>query len=47
METDRFITTIAEELSLNSSQVQATASLLESGATIAFIARYRKEATGS
>jgi len=47
METDRFITTIAEELSLNSSQVQATASLLESGATIPFIARYRKEATGS
>ena len=47
METDRFITTIAEELSLNPSQVQAAATLLESGATIPFIARYRKEATGS
>jgi uncharacterized protein len=47
METDRFITTIAEELSLNPSQVQAAASLLDSGATIPFIARYRKEATGS
>ncbi|MFP4532598.1 MAG: Tex-like N-terminal domain-containing protein, partial [Desulfobacterales bacterium] len=47
METDRFIAAISEELALNPGQVQAAASLLESGATIPFIARYRKEATGS
>jgi len=39
--------TIAKELSINTSQVQAVAVLLEEGATIPFIARYRKEATGS
>ncbi len=38
---------IAEELTLNESQVQAVAILLEEGATIPFIARYRKEATDS
>jgi len=38
---------IAEELSLKISQVKAAATLLEEGATIPFIARYRKEATGS
>jgi uncharacterized protein len=38
---------IAQELGLLPNQVQATASLLEEGATIPFIARYRKEATGS
>ncbi|MDZ7833422.1 MAG: Tex family protein [Desulfobacterales bacterium] len=47
METDRFIAAISEELTLNPGQVEAAASLLESGATIPFIARYRKEATGS
>ena len=38
---------IAQELGLISKQVQATADLLNEGATIPFIARYRKEATDS
>ncbi len=38
---------ISEELKLSTTQIQATARLLEEGATIPFIARYRKEATGS
>ncbi|OPY63562.1 MAG: hypothetical protein A4E62_02937 [Syntrophorhabdus sp. PtaU1.Bin002] len=38
---------IATELQLAFQQVKATASLLEEGATVPFIARYRKEATGS
>jgi uncharacterized protein len=38
---------ISQELSLLPKQVQATADLLNEGATIPFIARYRKEATGS
>jgi uncharacterized protein len=38
---------IARELSLRPAQVSATAALLEEGATVPFIARYRKEATGS
>ncbi|MDR3641168.1 MAG: Tex family protein [Humidesulfovibrio sp.] len=38
---------IAGELSLSVSQVSAVARLVEEGATIPFIARYRKEATGS
>jgi uncharacterized protein len=38
---------IAQELSLTPIQVQATADLLNEGATVPFIARYRKEATGS
>ncbi len=41
------ITQIASELSLRPGQVEATAELLDGGATIPFIARYRKEATGS
>ena len=41
------ITKIASELSLKSHQVKATAELLDGGATIPFIARYRKEITGS
>jgi len=36
---------ISQELHLTSSQVKSTLSLLEEGATIPFIARYRKEAT--
>jgi len=39
--------TLAEQLNLRKSQVAATAELLDDGATIPFIARYRKEATGS
>jgi uncharacterized protein len=37
---------IAEELSVNSRQVSAAVALLDEGATVPFIARYRKEATG-
>jgi uncharacterized protein len=38
---------IAAELSINIKQVQATVQLLDEGATIPFISRYRKEVTGS
>ena len=38
---------IAEELNLTEEQVKNTLELLEGGATIPFVARYRKEATGS
>lgn len=38
---------IARELKLQLGQIAATATLLEEGATVPFIARYRKEATGS
>ena len=38
---------IATECSLRPVQVKAVSDLLEDGATIPFIARYRKEATGS
>lgn len=38
---------IAKELHVTSNQVNATILLLEKGATVPFIARYRKEATGS
>lgn len=38
---------IATELKLNERQVQAVSELLNQGTTIPFIARYRKEATGS
>ena len=37
----------AHELGLTAAQVQATADLLDEGATVPFVARYRKEATGS
>ncbi len=37
---------IAQSLSISLRRVEATLELLESGATIPFIARYRKEATG-
>lgn len=38
---------IAEELSVNPQQVSAAVALLDEGATVPFIARYRKEATGA
>jgi len=41
------IAKIADELSLAPHHVMTTAGLLEEGATVPFIARYRKEATGS
>ena len=42
-----YTATIATELGLNIAQVQQTADLFADGATVPFIARYRKEATGS
>src|SRR3954468_21285185 len=44
---DAHISTISTELALRPNQVRATASLLDEGGTVPFIARYRKEATGS
>ena len=41
------IRTLAQEFSLRPQQVQAVIELLDAGNTIPFIARYRKEATGS
>jgi uncharacterized protein len=38
---------IAEELGVREQQVEATAALLDGGATVPFVARYRKEVTGS
>jgi len=44
---DVHINQISSELNLRDPQVRAVASLLESGCTVPFIARYRKEATDS
>src|SRR5512139_905097 len=44
---EAYIPKIAQELNLTPKQVQATTDLLNEGATVPFIARYRKEATGS
>ncbi|MFN8415220.1 MAG: Tex family protein [Cytophagaceae bacterium] len=41
------VSKIASELSLSIKQIEATLELLDSGATIPFISRYRKEVTGS
>jgi len=38
---------IASEINLNTKQIRATVELLDNDATVPFIARYRKEATGS
>ncbi len=43
----RHIAAIASETGISSSSVAATAKLLAEGATVPFISRYRKEATGS
>ncbi len=45
--TEQIIQQIATELQLRNRQVQATITLLEGGATVPFIARYRKEMTGT
>ncbi len=45
--TEQHITKIASELNTNTKQVQAVAALLAEGSTVPFIARYRKEMTGS
>ena len=39
-------TRIAQELHVQASQVAAAVALLDDGATVPFVARYRKEATG-
>ena len=41
------IKTLAEELQIGRGQVEATVKLIDEGNTIPFIARYRKEMTGS
>src|SRR5271154_3203023 len=46
MPTDN-LSIVAHELNIDIKQVQATFQLLTDGATVPFIARYRKEATGS
>ena len=38
---------IAKELGVREQQVEATVALLDGGATVPFIARYRKEPTGA
>ncbi|TAM23527.1 MAG: RNA-binding transcriptional accessory protein [Candidimonas sp.] len=42
----RIIALLAQELNVRASQVAATVELLDGGATVPFVARYRKEATG-
>lgn len=42
----RIITQLATELGARPAQIQAAVELLDDGATVPFIARYRKEATG-
>ena len=43
---DKIVKTIAEELNIKNTQVEATIKLIDEGNTIPFIARYRKEVTG-
>ena len=43
---DRILQTIAEEIAAKPGQVKVAVELLDEGATVPFIARYRKEATG-
>ena len=45
MDDHKILTQIAAELKARPSQVQAAVALLDGGATVPFIARYRKEAT--
>ncbi len=47
MQNDIIIPAIANELKISPAQAAATAELLDQGASIPFVARYRKEATGS
>ena len=42
-----YINIIATQLNLGTRQVEKTIELLEGGATVPFVARYRKEATGN
>lgn len=43
---EKIIKTIADELNIKTTQVEATIKLIDEGNTIPFIARYRKEVTG-
>lgn len=43
---ERIVALLAQELGVRPAQVAATVELLDSGATVPFIARYRKEVTG-
>ena len=43
---NRIIAQLAQELGAAQSQIKAAVDLLDEGATVPFIARYRKEATG-
>lgn len=43
---DRIASIIAAEISARPQQVSAAVALLDEGATVPFVARYRKEATG-
>jgi uncharacterized protein len=43
----KIVQTIAKELSVGAQQVAAAVALLDEGATVPFIARYRKEVTGN
>jgi uncharacterized protein len=45
--TSQIIKRIADELGVRENQVKAAVDLLDGGATVPFIARYRKEATGT
>ncbi|MBK6978780.1 MAG: RNA-binding transcriptional accessory protein [Cytophagaceae bacterium] len=45
--TDRQLSFISENISISPSQVKNTIKLIEEGGTVPFIARYRKEVTGS
>ncbi|MEJ7137996.1 Tex family protein [Amphibiibacter pelophylacis] len=45
--TQKIIAQIAQELQVRPAQVQAAVELLDGGATVPFIARYRKEVTGN
>ena len=44
---EKFVSRISDELDYRPEQVMAAAQLLDEGGTVPFIARYRKEATGS
>ena len=43
---DKILLQIAAELKVRPAQIQVAVDLLDGGATVPFIARYRKEATG-
>ena len=47
MAADMLVTTLAQELGLRPNQVEPTVALFDAGNTIPFVARYRKEVTGS